>query len=265
MNSMAKKEKTQKVAKTDTKETRVSMQSPVVDIEGKTVGTLMLPEEVFGTKVSPQLLSQVVRVYLANQRLGTRKVKTRADVAGSTKKVYRQKGTGRARHGSMKAPIYIGGGVAHGPRPADFSLSLSKKMRKKALYGVLSQKFQEQKMRIVRGLTLVKPKTKELAKILQNLQIPSGVHKILLVLPKEINEIYLSGRNIAKLSISPVGQIHAYQVIDQQFVIFMEEAIQTYLIKKDKTEKVMSENSQATKKTRSEKPISSKIKKSKSL
>src|SRR6185437_7247197 len=112
----------------------------VVGIDGKVTGKIALPGEIFGEKLNKALLAQAVRVYLANQRQGNASTKTRGEVDGSTRKIYRQKGTGRARHGSVRAPIFVHGGIAHGPKPRDFSLTMPQKMKQKALFSALSTK-----------------------------------------------------------------------------------------------------------------------------
>ncbi|MBI2617385.1 50S ribosomal protein L4 [Candidatus Gottesmanbacteria bacterium] len=218
---------------------RISFSHDIVDKEGKVVAKAVLPKEVFGVKVDPRLLSQVVRVYLANQRGGTRKAKTRGDVSGSTRKVYRQKGTGRARHGSSKAPIYIGGGVAHGPTQTDFSLRISKKLKQKALFGALSQKLQEGKLTIIRGLTQLTPKTKEMVQILRNIKILTKKMNALLVLPEILPNVFLAGRNIEGFSITAVKQMYSFQVLNAQHLIMMEEAVD-FLKEKDKRKNVSS-------------------------
>lgn len=252
------------IEKKEGKVSKKTLVTDVMDQMGKVVGSITLSREVFGLDVHPSLMAQVVRVYLANQRLGTRQTKTRGDVVGSTKKVYRQKGTGRARHGSIKAPIYVGGGVAHGPLPVDFSLSLSKPMKKKALFGALSQKFSEKKLVVVRGIEEIKPKTKELVSILKNIQNSQKKMKTLLVMPSEIKDVFLAGRNIEGLSISPVKQIHAYQILEHKNIIFMEKAV--HLVGKAQDEVKSPEKISSSKKLpirvkRSVKNISSKRKK----
>src|SRR5258708_225116 len=124
--------------KTEKKYTPVSVD--VIGVDGKVSGKVSLPGEMFGEKVNKTLLAQAVRVYLANQRQGNASTKTRGEVDGSTAKIYRQKGTGRARHGSKRAPIFVKGGLVFGPKPRDFSLALPQKMKRKALFGALSAK-----------------------------------------------------------------------------------------------------------------------------
>src|SRR3989338_2709122 len=147
------------------------LNASVFDIKGKVAGHIELPSEIFGAKVNNSLMSQAVRVYLANQRQGTVKTKDRGEVNATTKKIWQQKGTGRARHGSKRAPLFVGGGVAFGPKPRDFSLTISKKMKKNALFSALSSKLKENEIKILKGLEAVTPKTKIMNGILKNLGI----------------------------------------------------------------------------------------------
>src|SRR5581483_3879222 len=150
------------VAKSKTKSVRKSASSPlasgrssapklsasVYDLKGKAIGRVTLPSEVFGVEENPHLLAQAVRVYLANQRQGTVSTKTRGEVQGSTRKIYRQKGTGRARHGGIRAPIFVHGGIVFGPKPREFSLSMPQKMRRLALFTALSGKVKDGELKI---------------------------------------------------------------------------------------------------------------------
>src|SRR3972149_7539732 len=116
------------------KEIKNKLETAVYNPDGKVMKKVTLPADVFDVEVKTELLNMAVRIYQANQRLGTHKAKTRGQVTGSTRKIYKQKGTGRARHGDIKAPIFIGGGIAHGPKPRDFSLNLPKRMKRLALF-----------------------------------------------------------------------------------------------------------------------------------
>src|SRR3989339_761921 len=134
------------------------------DIKGQQGEKIKLPEKIFGAKVKPIVMAQAVRVYLSNQRKALAKTKTRADVAKTTAKMYRQKGTGRARHGSYAAPIFVGGGIAHGPSgKQNYKLSLPAKMRRLALLGALSVKAKAKEILIVEGVDKALGKTKQLA------------------------------------------------------------------------------------------------------
>ena len=147
-----KKEATVKVVNSQNAEVKAgSLKVTVVGIDGASKGSMTLPEAVFGAKPNKALIAQAVRVYLANQRQGNAATKTRGEVIGTTKKIYRQKGTGRARHGAAKAPIFVGGGVAHGPHPHDFSMEFPKKMKQKALISALSEKTQAGSIKVVEG------------------------------------------------------------------------------------------------------------------
>ena len=138
----------------------------VYGMDGKSSGTVTLPKEIFGEVVNKKLLAQAVRVYMANKRQGNASTKTRGEVEGSTRKIYRQKGTGNARHGSIRAPIFVKGGIVHGPKPRDFGLDLSKKMRRKALFSALSAKLQDGDVKVVSGFEKMTPKTKQFVSVL---------------------------------------------------------------------------------------------------
>lgn len=206
------------------KEARLSVS--VYDTKGKVVGKIALPSDIFGVKVNDALLSQAVRVYLANQRQGTAKTKDRGEVDRTSKKVWQQKGTGRARHGSRKAPIFVGGGVVFGPRPRDFSLSLSKKMRTLALFCALSSKLKDSELKIIKGLETILPKTKIMVGVLKNLGIQDD-KKILLIMPKagEPQNVYRASRNIDGVQILSANTLNAYKVLDNKLVLLMKDAI----------------------------------------
>ncbi len=195
---------------------------PVYDIDGKEAKTVSLPKEIFDIKASPKLLAQYVRVYLANQRLGTASAKTRGEVTGSTRKIYRQKGTGRARHGSIKAPIFVGGGVVGGPQPRDYSLKLNKKQKQKALFYALTLRRND-----IIGLVSdakMGPKTKIIFKFLKNLKLEGD--RTLLVLPKmEKNNFVLASRNIVGLQLTDAASLNAYETMRTKKIIFLDTAL----------------------------------------
>lgn len=199
----------------------------VVDITGKAAGKITLPEEIFGVEANNALLAQAVRVARANQRQGTQSTKTRSEVAGSTRKVYKQKGTGRARHGDIKAPIYIGGGIAHGPKPRDFSLNLPKKMKRKALFMSLSLAVKSNNIIVVVGLDKIKAKTKEMVDALIALGLENkkkGI-KALLVTRGNDENIVKAGRNIKGLAMLSANMLNTYDVLNSQKIVLMKEAI----------------------------------------
>jgi len=143
------------------------MNIDIFNTKGEKTGKINLPKEIFGIETSSELIAQAVRVYLANQRTARAKTKTRGGTGGSGRKIWRQKGTGRARHGDKQAPIFVGGGIAHGPKGVLKRLMITKKMRRKALLGVLSEKVKEKRLLVVDGFDKIKPKTKGMAKIIE--------------------------------------------------------------------------------------------------
>ena len=196
------------------------------DTSGKKVGKIVLPSEIFAAKLNPRLMAQAVRVYLANQRQGGAKTKTRSEVNRTKAKWYRQKGTGRARHGSRAAPIFVGGGVAHGPTGKEnYQLNMSQRMKKAALFSGLTDKLKNQKIVVVKGLEKIEPKTKKMKKILENLGITGEVKKTLLILPEKLENVILAGRNLAGLNLISANLLNVYQVLNNEQLIFMENSI----------------------------------------
>lgn len=216
-----------------------SLTLPVFNLEGEKKGEVKLPEEIFGQKTNKKLVSQAVRVYLANQRQGNSSTKTRGEVKGSGKKIHRQKGTGRARHGDRYAPIFVGGGISHGPKPKDWSLKMSKIMRKKALFSTFSAKLQDNSITIIEGLEKLDAKTQELIKTLSKLkiQIKNGrlKEKVLIGTAKKLDSVYLSSRNIANLESASADILNTYQILNAKKIILEKEAlnvlVKTYLKK----------------------------------
>lgn len=197
----------------------------VYNIEGRQAETINLPETIFGVKPSDQLLAQYVRVYLNNQRQGTHSVKTRAEVTGSTRKIYRQKGTGRARHGARSAPIFVGGGVTFGPKPKDYHMNLTKKQIRKAFLCSLSTQFRDGTMVFVSGLLDIKPKTKNFVSILAKLPM-NEKKSTLIIYPREKAEnLKFAVRNIARVDSRGASIINAYDLLSHQRIIFAKEAL----------------------------------------
>lgn len=212
------------VRKTAAKKTS-SLTADVYDLKGKAVEKLSLPQEIFGAKINPKLMAQAVRVYLTNQRRGTVATKTRGQVQGSTRKVWRQKGTGRARHGAITAPIFVGGGVAHGPKQKDYSLSLPKKMRKAALFSALSAKVHDNDIKFVSGLAEIAPKTKDMAKLIKNLALDGKNTKILLVIHEDKDNITRAARNLSGVSYASAKRLNTYEVLHTKMILFMKESV----------------------------------------
>lgn len=205
-----------------------SLSASVYNIKGKAVEKITLPKEIFGTDVNEKLLAQAVRVYLANQRGGYASTKTRGEVTGSTRKIYRQKGTGRARHGGIRAPIFVGGGIVFGPKPRDFSLKLPAKMRKAALLSALSQKALDNGVKVLSGFEKIEPKTKIFADALKNMDSNLERKKVLLVTPTNSNELpnlYRAARNIEGVKIIPAQMLNTYEVLDNVAILLMKSSI----------------------------------------
>jgi large subunit ribosomal protein L4 len=193
----------------------------VLGLDGKSKGRMTLPSEVFGETPNEQLIAQAVRVYLANQREGSASTKTRGEVEGSTRKIFKQKGTGRARHGSIRAHIFVGGGIAFGPVPHSFSMDFPVKMKRKALAGALSTQFKSGNIIIMDELETVK-KTKSMAQALTAAGVSKGV---LLVLAKEANLASRSARNIEGVDTILGTNLHTYTVMSHQKIVFMKDAV----------------------------------------
>ncbi|HVT01590.1 MAG TPA: 50S ribosomal protein L4 [Patescibacteria group bacterium] len=222
---VVKAEKEVKTASKSATKTANNMSISVFAIDGSKKGTVVLASEIFGGAVNKSLMAQAVRVYLVNQRQGTASTKTRGEVAGSTRKIYRQKGTGRARHGAITAPIFVGGGITFGPRPRTFDLKMSKQMRKKALFSALSYKNSDNKIMVldVNGAT---GKTKEISKVLKTMGTTSKngkANKVLFVADE--TKIKKSAGNIAGLTAVSAHVLNTYSVLSSNFIIFEKEAL----------------------------------------
>ncbi|OGV89214.1 50S ribosomal protein L4 [Microgenomates group bacterium RBG_19FT_COMBO_39_10] len=198
-------------------------------ITGRKAGQISLPKEIFEAKINKLLMAQAVKVYLSNQRKAGAKTKTRAEVAGSGRKIWRQKGTGRARHSDRYAPIFVGGGRAHSPTGKEnYKLKMSKKMKRQALFSALTSKFKEEEIIAVKGLGKVEPKTKTMATILTKLPLKEKKKKevkILLVLPEVLENVIRASRNLAGVQLVQANQLNPYQVLSQKQVVLMEESI----------------------------------------
>ena len=228
-----------RVAKTS-RPVRVSPQTPdappspsapvsisVLSIDGSPKGKMQLPTAVFHAKVNLPLVAQAVRVYLSNQRAGSASTKTRGDVEGSSRKIYRQKGTGRARHGGVRAPIFVGGGITFGPKPRDYHLDMPQKMKRAALFSALTTTYQEGRLMVVDGLGSF-TKTKQMAAALGAIKVHGST---LLVIPAftlegQAGQVFRTARNISGLDTLSVQSLHAYPVSVHQTVVFMKEAVE---------------------------------------
>lgn len=194
----------------------------VYNLEGQAVGEIELSDAVFGAPVNEALLHQAVVMYLNNQRQGTASTKTRAEVRGGGRKPWRQKGTGRARHGSIRSPIWVGGGVTFGPKPREFRQSMPKKARRAAMRSALSAKVREGNVIVVDALTLAEPKTKQMAAVLGRL---SAERKPLIVLADRDRNVELSTRNLPGAGTTQAGDMNVYQVLAHDKLVLTKDAV----------------------------------------
>lgn len=203
------------------------MKATVYDLTGTKVKDITLDKDIFEAKINPTLMAQVIRVYQSNQRLGNAKTLTRGEIDRTTKKVYRQKGTGNARHGSRKAPIYVGGGIAHGPRGnQNYSLKLTQKMKSAALKSALSQKATDQKIIIVEGLDSLKaPKTQKLVKFLE--KTVSQLRNISVVLESDMQNAIKSLTNIPYVDSCNSHNLTTYKIIKARTLILSQQSLVT--------------------------------------
>jgi large subunit ribosomal protein L4 len=207
-------------------------------LSGRKSGQISLPKEIFEAKINRPLMAQAVKVYLSNQRKAGAKTKTRGEVKGSRRKIWRQKGTGRARHGDRYAPIFVGGGRAHGPTGKEnFKLKMSKKMKRQALFSALTSKFKEKEIIAIKGLAKVEPKTKTMAGVLAKLPLGEKKRKVkvLLVLPEVLENVIRASRNLTDVEVIQAYQLNPYQVLNHQQIVLMEESVkklrETFLLK----------------------------------
>ncbi len=197
----------------------------VYALDGSKSGTVSLAEELFAAKQSDQTLMTYLRVYQHNQRRGTASTKTRSEVIGSTRKIYRQKGTGNARHGAKKAPIFVGGGITFGPKPKEYQLKMNKKQKQVALRTMLTQKYTENQLYCLNEAAYeIEPKTKNIAQFLRVMQLEGK--KVLLVLntPKA-DLVKRAARNIESISVTNAPSINPYQLISHDVVIFVQDTV----------------------------------------
>ncbi|HCS19452.1 MAG TPA: 50S ribosomal protein L4 [Bacteroidetes bacterium] len=200
------------------------MELNVLNIQGTETGRkISFADDVFGIEPNDHAIYLDVKQYLANQRQGTHKAKGRADIARTTKKLKRQKGTGGARAGSMKSPLFRGGGRAHGPQPRDYSFKLNKKLKQVARASALAYKLKNNEVTVVEDFDMETPKTKEFISILKNLNLAGT--KTLMVLSDNKSNVYLSGRNVPKSSIMVANELNTYQILNTRNLVLSENSV----------------------------------------
>ena len=197
------------------------MEIAVYKIDGQDSGKkVVLDDTVFGIEPNNHALYLDIKQYLANQRQGTHKTKERWEIAHSTRKIVRQKGSRGARHGSLKAGIFVGGGRIFGPQPRDYRFKLNKKLKQLARRTALTYKAQEQAITVLEPFSMDAPKTKDFLAICRNLKVEGK--KILMVLPDNNNTIYLSSRNVERAKVVTVNELNTYDIVNAQNLILIE-------------------------------------------
>ena len=195
----------------------------VCNLEGEKTGSIDLPEAVFGIEPSSDAIYYAIKAYLNNQRQGNASTKTRAQVDRSKRKMYRQKGTGRARKGTAGSPILVGGGIAHGPKPKNFQEHVPKKVRQLAMRSAFSQKAGSDAIAVLEDFELDAPQTKRMANMTQKLEIHD--QKTLLLTHEVSENVVKSCRNLRKLSILPVTQVSTYDLVNADTLVLTRSAV----------------------------------------
>ncbi len=198
------------------------MKIPVYNLSGEVMEQMEVDGEVFGIPFNQAVVHQALVRQLANRRQGTASTKTRRDVVGSTRKLYAQKGTGRARRGDIKSPLLRGGGIVFGPKPRDYGQSMPRKMRQLALKCVLSAKVEEEEMKIVKELVLEMPKTREMSKVLSGLAVE---FPMLLVTEKAEADLVMASRNLQGVKVLPSSLVNVLDLMSCHTVLVSELAL----------------------------------------
>jgi large subunit ribosomal protein L4 len=203
------------------------MQADVLNIEGKKTGrTVELPEEIFGIEPNDHVIYLAVKQYLAAQRQGTHKVKTRMEVQGSSKKLHRQKGTGGSRKGNLRNPLYKGGGTVFGPKPRDYDFKLNRKVKDLAKMSALAHKAKDNAIVVVEDFKMEAPKTRQLTDALKSLNVHGK--KILFVMPEDSENLYLSLRNVPTVEGTLLADINTYDIVNAQVLVLSETAAKVF-------------------------------------
>lgn len=195
----------------------------IINVSGQVVGELELNEHIFGVEVNEVVLHEAVKNYLANQRQGTQSAKTRAEVRGGGRKPFRQKGTGNARQGTIRAPHFVGGGVVFAPKPRDYSYKLPKQVKRVAMMSALSAKVANNELIVLDELNLDTAKTKEMVKVLASIK---AAKKAMFVLPEVNKNVVLSARNLKGIRTDLVSTMNVYQILNHSTLVATKQAIE---------------------------------------
>ena len=198
------------------------MKIEVLDNKGNKIEDIELDNKVFGQENNPDLLSQYIHIYRTNQRQGTSSTKTRAEVSGGGRKPWRQKGTGRARHGSIRSPIWVKGGIAHGPKPIDYALKMPKKMKKKAMQCALSNKLKDGEIKVINEIKISKPSTKDMVNLMEKVKLSE---KTLVVMEKSDSNVLKSAANLPRLNVMVGDSLNVYELLNAKQVLFTKNAL----------------------------------------
>ncbi len=197
-------------------------QIEIINKENKSVGVADLPDDIFGVEVKKALLHEVVRNHLANKRQGTASTRTRGLISGGGRKPYRQKGTGRARAGSIRSPLWRGGGTIFGPQPRDYSYKLPKKVKWAALNSALTAKLSDGEVIVMDNLSITEPKTRILVKLLKDIGLKNNV---LIIIPEKDEVLELAARNIPKVNIARVSELNVYSILVHEKLLIAKDAV----------------------------------------
>ncbi|MGH2647973.1 MAG: 50S ribosomal protein L4 [Ginsengibacter sp.] len=212
------------------------MKLNIINIKGKKTGrSIDLPDEIFAAEPNQHVIWLSVKQHLASQRQGTHKVKTRAEVEGSSKKLHKQKGTGGSRKGNLRNPLYKGGGTVFGPKPHGYDFKLNRKVKDLAKIGALSSKAKENKILIVEDITMEAPSTKELTGIFNT--IASESRRTLFILPEHNENVYKSFRNAPSVCGTLLSDINTYDIVNSDVVVFTEGAAKIFVEESEENKK----------------------------
>ena len=204
------------------------MQVDVLNIQGQKTGrSVELPDEVFGIEPNDHVIYLAVKQYLAARRAGTHKVKTRAEVKGSSKKLHKQKGTGGARKGNIRNPLYKGGGTIFGPKPHKYDIKLNRKVKDLAKISALSYKAKESAIIVVEDLAMETPKTKQLIEVMKGLNVSNK--KSIIILPEYNDSVYLSTRNVPNITSTLLADINTYEIMNADYLILTENTANIFV------------------------------------
>jgi len=203
------------------------MQVDVLNIQGQKTGrSVDLPQDIFGIEPNDHVIYLAVKQYLAAGRAGTHKVKTRAEVQGASRKLHKQKGTGGARKGNIRNPLYKGGGTIFGPKPHKYDFKINRKVKDLAKISALSYKAKEEAIFVVEEITIDTPKTKELVSILSNLSLANK--KTIIILSEYNDSLYLSTRNVPNVTTTLLADINTYDIVNADVLVFTESAVNIF-------------------------------------